>query len=108
MKMYGWIAGVFLCTQLLSAQSEPDPAIRIRELNRQLIALREQPRELAATRAPDTIRLRLAAFAELAERDPAGALSLLLPEENLAPLRTLGAATRIWTELPASQTSRGW
>jgi M6 family metalloprotease-like protein len=91
MKMCRWIAGVFLCTRLLSAQSATDPAVRIRELNRQLIALSVQ-RDFAAIRARDTIRFRLAAFAELAERDPAGALSLLLPEENLAPLRTLGAA----------------
>jgi M6 family metalloprotease-like protein len=47
---------------------------------------------MAIDRARNAIRLRLAAFAELAERDPAGALALLLPEENLVPLRTLGAA----------------
>ena len=92
MKRYRWIAGIFLCTQFLSAQSQPDPAVRIRELDLQLIALGEQPREIAIDRARNAIRLRLAAFAELAGRDPAGALALLLPEENLAPLRTLGAA----------------
>ena len=74
-KPYRWIAGIFLCTQFLSAQSQSDPAVRIRELNRQLIALGEQPGEMAIDRARNAIRLRLAAFAELAERDPA--LSLI-------------------------------
>ena len=40
-------------------------------------------------RLRDVIRQRQAAFAELAQTDPAQALALLLPEASLAPLRSL-------------------
>ncbi len=91
MKSYRYIAALTLGVGLLSAQPEPDPADRIRTLNEQLIALRGEP-GIPIDRASQLISLRLAAFADLAATDPEGALSLLLPEANLAPLRTMAPA----------------
>ena len=92
MRICRWIAGLAFAVQLLFAQSGTDPAERIRALNQQLTALSVQPREIAINRASEVIRLRLAAFAELAEVDPDGALALVLPEANLSPLRTMSPA----------------
>ena len=89
MRPLVWMVGVFLGLQILAAQPTSAPATRIRALNQELSALGAQPRAIAASRLRDIIRQRQAAFAELAQSDTALALSLLLPEADLAPLRTL-------------------
>ena len=92
MRNYRWMAALALGAGLLSAQPAADPAARIRALNQQLTALGSQPRSVTVSRTDQLIRLRLAAFAELAATDPTGAMELLLPEATLAPIRTIAPA----------------
>lgn len=87
MKVNGWITALLLATvQFAPAQPNPGPADRIRALNQELTAPGAQPRP---GRVRDLVRLRLSVLTELAQSDPSAALSLLLPEVSLAPLRTL-------------------
>jgi hypothetical protein len=87
MRIHYCVAAAILLAPHFTFAQPATPVVRIQALNRELIRLSGQSRESATNSVRGVLRVRAAAFRELAEDDPDGALTLLLPDTTLAPLR---------------------
>jgi M6 family metalloprotease-like protein len=83
--------GILLAASSLGwSQTAASPVERIQVLNQELVGLSTQPADSALSRVRALTAIRQAAFTDLAQSDPARALTLTLPAANLARLRAFG------------------